>query len=139
MEKADYEALAAFRAAIRRFLQFSEAAAKAAGLSPPQHQLMLAVKGTPGRDWASVGELADRLGARQTAVTNLVGRMEAAGLVARRPDPRDGRGVAVHLTPRGDDILARLSQQHMAELTRMPGFAFGAGGGEAPPEDAERG
>lgn len=119
MTKEDYEALAAFRGAIRQFLAFSEAAAQAAGVTPQQHQLLLALKGYPGRDWATITELCGRLGARQPSVTNLVRRMEVAGLVERRADQKDRRSVTVHATERGEDVLSRLSEQHLTELGRL--------------------
>jgi len=124
VNKKQYEAIAEFRYSIRKFLQFSETAAHAAGITPQQHQVLLAIKGYPGREWATVGELAERLCAGQTAVTNLVGRMEAAGLLERRTNPRDRRSVTVHITGKGEEILSSLSKQHMSELNRLRGQAL---------------
>jgi DNA-binding MarR family transcriptional regulator len=124
VNKKQYEAIAEFRYSIRKFLQFSEAAAHEAGITPQQHQVLLAIKGYPGREWATVGELAERLCAGQTAVTNLVGRMEAGGLLERRTNPRDRRSVTVHITEKGERILSGLSQQHMSELNRLRGQAI---------------
>ncbi|HEY3412948.1 MAG TPA: MarR family transcriptional regulator [Armatimonadota bacterium] len=146
MTKQDYEALAGFRRAIRRFLTFSEAAARDAGLTPQQHQLLLALRGYPHRDWATITELSERLDARQPAVTNIVRRMEVGGLVERRADQKDGRSVSVHATERGEEVLNRLSRQHLIELKRLKqefpriehlGRAVGAGDldeGERDPE-----
>lgn len=117
--KRDYEALAAFRWAIRRFLQFSEEAARAAGLTPQQHQLLLALKGYPGRDWATITELSERLGVHQPSVTNLVRRMETSGLVERRADQKDRRSVSVRATERGEEVLVHLSRQHLSELKKL--------------------
>ncbi|MEO7719021.1 MAG: MarR family transcriptional regulator [Capsulimonas sp.] len=117
--KSDYEALASFRAALRRFLRFSEEAARAAGVTPQQHQLLLAVKGQPGRDWASVGDLADALQIHHNAAVGLVSRTEAAGLVARAQSEEDRRQVRVTLTPKGEEMLAHLSQRHLSELQAM--------------------
>jgi DNA-binding MarR family transcriptional regulator len=119
ISKADYEALAAFRAALRRFLRFSEQGARAVGLTPQQHQLLLAVKGQPGRDWASISDLAAALQVRHHAAVGLVDRCERAGLVARGPDPVDRRQVRVTLTPHGEAILAGLSSRNRRELRAL--------------------
>src|SRR5919201_6359039 len=87
--KSDYEALAAFRYALRRFLRFSEQGARAAGLTPQQHQILLAIKGQPGREWASISDLAEGLQVRHHAAVGLVDRCERAGLARRPPDPDD--------------------------------------------------
>src|SRR5262252_5341049 len=107
--KTDYETLAAFRYALRRFLRFVEEGARAAGLTPQQHQLLLAIKGRPGRDWATVGELAGVLHLRHHTTVGLVDRCQRARLVQRRPNPADRRQVRVELTARGERLLARLS------------------------------
>ena len=119
LQKSDYEALAAFRAALRRFLRFSEEGARAAGLTPQQHQLLLAVKGQPGRDWASVSELAAALQIRHHATVGLVDRCARAGLVQREPDSEDRRQVRVSLTAQGEQILARLSALNRRELQAL--------------------
>jgi DNA-binding MarR family transcriptional regulator len=119
ISKADYEALAAFRAALRRFIHFSEEGARAAGLTPQQHQLLLAVKGQPGREWASVSDLAEALQVRHHAAVGLVDRCERAGLVRRAPDPKDRRQVRVSLTEKGEAILARLSARNRRELRAL--------------------
>jgi DNA-binding MarR family transcriptional regulator len=117
--KADYEALLAFRSAIRRFLRFSEEGAHMAGITPQQHQLLLAVKGQPGRDWAFVGELAEALQVRHHAAVGLVDRCARAELVRRSTDPHDRRQVRVLLTERGEELLARLSQRNRSELRSL--------------------
>lgn len=118
-EKADYEALAAFRHTLRRFLHHSEEGARQAGITPQQHQLLLAVMGQPGRDWASIRDLAEALQVRHHAAVGLVDRCERAGLVRRTPDPEDGRQVRVTLTERGEEILGRLSQWNRSELATL--------------------
>lgn len=115
----DYELLAEFRYALRRFLAFSERAAGGAGLTPQQHQALLAVKGFPGRDRASVGELAERLQVRHHSAVGLVDRLEQAGLLARQRSPDDARRVLLAVTPRGERLLARLSAAHRDELRRL--------------------
>lgn len=119
MSKADYEAVAAFRYTIRRFLRFSEQAARREGVTPQQHQLLLAVKGFPGRDHATISELAHRLQMRQHSIVGLVDRTEALGLVRREHGTEDRRQVFVWLTPAGEEKLRRLSAQHRRELQSM--------------------
>ncbi len=119
LAKADYEALSEFRHQLRRFLRFSEDAAQAEGLTPLQYQLLLHIKGFPGRDWATVGELAHRLQTQQHGVVALVTRCETLGLVARSPGEQDRRQVQVRLTPSGESCLARLAQQHRMELESL--------------------
>ncbi len=116
IDKADYESLHAFRHAIRRFLRFSEEGARKAGLTPQQHQLLLAVKGQHGRDWATITDLAESLQIRHHAAVGLVDRCERASLVARSPDPDDRRQVRVSLTDKGERILAGLSARNLREL-----------------------
>lgn len=117
--KADYEALATFRATLRKFLRFSENAARSEGLMPQQHQMLLAVKGQIGREWASVSDLAGSLQVRHNAAVGLVNRCVTAGLVQRAPDSEDRRQVRVLLTPKGEEVLARLSYRHMQELRAL--------------------
>ena len=119
LSKSQYETLAAFRYALRRFLHFSERAARAAGLTPQQHQALLAVKGFPGRDYVTVGELAERLQLRHHSAVGLIDRLELEKLVVRTPSREDHRQVFIHLTPRGETVLARLSAAHSRQLQRM--------------------
>jgi DNA-binding MarR family transcriptional regulator len=119
LTKQDFEALARFRFGIRRYLRFSEEAVRRNGLTPQQYQLMLAVKGFPGRDWATVRELAERLQLRHHSVVELVNRAQGQGLIDRAPDPDDGRVVRVSLTQAGERDLGRLSALHRDELRRM--------------------
>lgn len=110
----DYRALARFRHALRVFLRFSEEAARAEGLTPAQHQLLLAVRGHVGTP--SVAELADVLQLRSNSVVGLLDRAESAGLTVSHPDPGDARRRLVALTPAGAAVLERLSSRHRAEL-----------------------
>ena len=119
LTKADFEALARFRFAIRRYLRFSEEAVRRHGLTPQQYQLMLAIKGFPGRDWATIAELAARLQLRHHSVVELVNRAQRQGVVTRLPHPEDRRAVRVALTPAGEELLARLVVLHRAELRRV--------------------
>jgi DNA-binding MarR family transcriptional regulator len=119
LTKQDFEALASFRFGIRRYLRFSEETVRRHGVTPQQYQLMLAIKGFPGRDWAVVRELADRLQLRHHSVVELVNRAQAQGLVHRTTDPDDARAVRVLLTDQGEQLLGRLSALHRDELRRM--------------------
>jgi DNA-binding MarR family transcriptional regulator len=117
--KQDFEALARFRFGIRRYLRFSEETVRQHGVTPQQYQLLLAIKGFPGRDWALVRELADRLQLRHHSVVELVNRAQAQGLEHRTADPDDARAVRVVLTDQGEQLLGRLSALHRDELRRM--------------------
>ncbi len=119
LTKQDFEALARFRFGIRRYLRFSEETVRSHGLAPQQYQLLLALKGFPGREWATVRELAERLQLRHHSVVELVNRAQGQELVERVPHPDDARAVRVQLTPDGEQILARLSALHRDELRRM--------------------
>jgi DNA-binding MarR family transcriptional regulator len=119
LNKADFSALSEFRYQIRRFERFSENAAHAEGITPLQYLLLLHIKGYPERDWATVGELAERLQAQQHGAVALVSRCEAAGLVRRHPSTLDRRRVEVHLLPAGDAVLARLAAMHRSELQSL--------------------
>lgn len=119
MEKKDLERLSHFRFQLRRFLRVSEDLCNAARITPLQYQLLLHVRGMPGRDFAYVGELAERLQAKQHGVVALVTRCEEAGLVARRTGESDRRQVEVHLTAKGEEILLRLAQLHQPEVKRL--------------------
>ncbi len=114
-------ALSEFRYQMRRFERFSENAAHAEGITPLQYLLLLHIKGYPGRDWATVGELAERLQAQQHGVVALLSRCETAGLVQRRPNALDRRKVEVHLLPAGEEVLRRLAAIHRAELQSLHG------------------
>jgi DNA-binding MarR family transcriptional regulator len=119
LTKQDFEALAEFRFGIRRYLRFSEETVRRHGLTPQHYQLLLALRGFPGREWATMRELADRLQLRHHSVVELVNRAQKQGLVQRAPHPADARAVRVQLTEDGMSILARLSALHRDELRRM--------------------
>ena len=117
--KQDFEELARFRFGIRRYLRFSEETVRRHGLTPQHYQLMLALKGFPGREWATMGELAERLQLRHHSVVELVNRAQKQDLVKRAPDPADARVVRVQLTAGGQRALAQLSALHRDELRRL--------------------
>lgn len=113
--KRQFERIAAFRYSLRCFLRHSEKAIRKQGVTPQQYQLLLAIKGFPKRDFASVGELAEQLQRNHHSVVELINRTEKLGLVRRRPGVVDRRQVFVELTPRGERILERLVQEHRTE------------------------
>ena len=115
LSKAHYEALSAFRYAVRRFQHFSEQAARAADLEPQHHQLLLAIKGSPD-DRMTVGAIAERLQIQHHSAVELVARAESRGLVHRSQGERDRRKVFVSLTGAGSDALRELSATHRREL-----------------------
>ncbi|GMK37757.1 MarR family transcriptional regulator [Paenibacillus sp. CCS19] len=116
LSKALYEQLADFRYKMRLFLRFSESAAREVGLTPQQHQLILAVQGYPGRDYATISEVAEKLQITHHACVGLVTRCEKSELVKRRPNPDDARSVHIALTDKGIEILGRLSTVHLKQL-----------------------
>jgi DNA-binding MarR family transcriptional regulator len=116
LSQPDYESLADLRYQIRRFLHFSERAARATGLEPHQHQLLLALKGLPHGVRPRVGELAERLQIQHHSTVELVNRLAAGGYVSRQRGDRDHREVLLSLTPKGEKVLKELSLHHRAEL-----------------------
>ena len=114
--KIDYETLARFRYHLRRFLRFSEEVTQRNGVTPLQYLLMLQIKGFPGREWATVAELAERLQAKHHGVVSLVSRCEAAGWVQRMASQNDKRCVEVRLTLAGEACLHQLARLHRDEL-----------------------
>jgi DNA-binding MarR family transcriptional regulator len=119
LTKSDYEALAQFRYLMRKYVGFSEAAAHEADLTTQQHQALLAIRGFPGRERITVGELAERLNVRHHSVVGLIDRLSVRDLVCRRRDAIDGRRVLIELSSKGRLLLAGLSLVHRDELRRL--------------------
>jgi DNA-binding MarR family transcriptional regulator len=119
LTKEDFEALARFRFGVRRYLRFSEEAVRGHGLTPQQYQILRALKGFPGREWATLTELADRLQLRHHSVVELVNRAQAQGLVRRAPHPTDARAVRMELTPHAERAMPQLGALHRDELQRV--------------------
>ncbi|MDR5743772.1 MarR family winged helix-turn-helix transcriptional regulator [Caballeronia sp. LZ029] len=111
-DKQDLEAMSLFRYELRKFLRVSEEISNVAGITSLQYQLLLHVRGFPERQWATVGELAERLQAAPNGTAALVSRCEAAGLVTRKTDKTDRRQVQVHLTAKGERCLLKLAAEH---------------------------
>jgi DNA-binding MarR family transcriptional regulator len=113
----DYAQLLALRDELRRFLRWSEQEARAAGLTPARHQLLLAVRGHHGDP--TVGEIAEHLLVRHHSVVELIDRAQQADLVERIVDPDDHRVVRIRLTPAGESTLAALSATHLDQLASL--------------------
>jgi DNA-binding MarR family transcriptional regulator len=116
LSDGDYRLLAAFRHALRRFLRFSEAAAAEQGLTPQQHQALLAIRGAGSAGRLGVGGLAEQLQVRPHSAVGLASRLEALGLVRREAGTDDARHVLLALTPAAERLLERLSRAHRDEL-----------------------
>jgi DNA-binding MarR family transcriptional regulator len=116
--KRHYEALADFRYQLRRFLRYSEQLCREHRMTPLQYQLLLQIAGYPGREWATITELAERLQAAHHGVVSLVTRCEIAGFVSREPDENNRRVVHVKLTAKGARAIERLAALHRDELLR---------------------
>jgi DNA-binding MarR family transcriptional regulator len=116
LRPAEYRALAELRYRIRRFLHFSEGAARDAGLEPQQHQLLLAVKGMPIDRVATIGDVAERLQLKHNSTNELVRRAEQRGLIRTERGEDDRRQVIVSLTDAGEEALRELTLTHLAEL-----------------------
>lgn len=119
LTQADYETLAAFRHALRRFASFSSEAAKQAGLTTQQHQALLAIKGAPAGTPMTVGRLAEDLMLAPHTATELVTRLEAADLLAKRADPADRRRTVLTLRSRAEDKLRALTLVHRREVRQL--------------------
>lgn len=116
LSQSHFERLASLRHTLHRFLRFSQEVARGARLTPQQHQALLAIKGFRGRDYVSVGELAERLHLRHHSAVGLVDRLARRQLVRRTPSQVDRRRVEVHLTAKGSALIGRLSAAHWREL-----------------------
>jgi len=118
LNQLDYQRLAEFRYHLRAFLKFSERAAGQMGLSPQQHQALLAIKGTLGGH-ITIGVLAERLGIRHNTAVELIDRLIANGLAERRHNPADRREVLIDLTHRAERMLAKLTLAHRNEVRKL--------------------
>ncbi|HTS77867.1 MAG TPA: MarR family transcriptional regulator [Bryobacteraceae bacterium] len=114
-----YRRLSEFRHQVRCFLRFSEDAARAHGIEPQQHQLLLAIKGLPKGKSPTIGELARRLQIKHHSTVDLINRLEKSGRILREPGADDHREVLIRLTPQGERTLRELSVEHQIELTKI--------------------
>lgn len=115
----DYRRLLAFQTRLRRFQRWSEEQALEAGLTPSQHQLLVAVRGHPDRRGPTIGDVAGYLAIRHQSAVELADRAQAVGLIERHPDPQDQRVVRLILTPLGEQRVAYLAASHLEELRRL--------------------
>ena len=122
LSKQEFETLSHFRYQLRRFLRFSEEATHAAGVTHLQYLLLLHIKGYQGRDWATIGELAERLQSHHHGVVSLASRCEKLGLVRREQGRSDRREVELHLTAQGEQLVNKLARLHRDELLRLQGI-----------------
>ncbi|HZU90758.1 MAG TPA: MarR family transcriptional regulator [Stellaceae bacterium] len=139
LDREDYRTLSDFRYLIRRFLEFSQMAAGRVGLTPRQHQVLLAIKGFPRDDSPTVGDLAERLRIQHHSAVELVDRLAEAGLIVRTHDPQDRRRVLLGLTETAEELLASLSAIHLAELHALrPALLEILNRAGGPPEERRR-
>lgn len=117
--KPQYIALSEFRARLTQFLHFSEAVARSAGVTPAQYLLLLHLRGFPGREWATVGELAERLQVSHQGTVALVQRCERNGLVSKRRSRTDARCVEIRLTDQARGLVERIATCHAEALAQM--------------------
>ena len=122
LSKREFETLSHFRHQLRRFLRFSEEVTHSDGVTHLQYLLLLHIKGYQGREWATIGELAERLQAHHHGVVSLVSRCEKLDLVYREQGKADRREVEVHLTPKGEKIVEKLARLHRDELLKLQGI-----------------
>jgi len=115
----DYRHLLELRSGLRRFLHWSEQQARSAGVTPAQHQLLLAIRGHPDPRGPTVGDIAGHLLLRHHSAVGLIDRAEAAGLVVRGPDPDNPSAVRLRLTAQGSRQLETLSELHLEELEHL--------------------
>lgn len=119
LDLRDYRRLSEFRYLLRCFLEYSETAAAAAGLTSRQHQALLAIKGVREDAIPTIGYLAERLRIQHHSAVELVDRLVEAGLIVREHDPTDRRRVRLGLTEAAEQSLQALSSSHLRELHRM--------------------
>ncbi len=135
MERSDFEKLSHFRYRLRCFLRVSEDLCQKHKLTPLQYQLLLHIKGFPGREWATIGELAERLQAKHHGVVALIDRCEKADLVKRVASKDDRRQVVIYLRPKGAQLLDLLAALHLPEVEllreefHLPSWGGGATSG----------
>ncbi|HKB59099.1 MAG TPA: MarR family transcriptional regulator [Gallionellaceae bacterium] len=121
LSKKDFETLSNFRYQLRCFLRFSEELTHKFGITNLQYLLLLHVKGYQGREWATVGELAEKLQAQHNGVVALASRCEKLGLIYRQRGTVDKREVQIHLTEAGDDLVKEIASLHRRELIQLGG------------------
>lgn len=119
LTQREFEQLLSLRTSLRHFLRWSEHQAKAAGLTPAHHHLLLAIRGHPDPEGPTIGSIAESLMLRHHSVVGLVDRAVRAGLIRRAPDARNSRIVRLRLTPHGLAKLEALADAHRQELAKL--------------------
>jgi len=119
LSKYEFEQIADFRFQLRVFLRFSEDITQTYGVTVLQYLLLLQIKGYPGKDWATIAELAHRLQSHHHGVVALVSRCEKAGLVQRQPGREDKRCVEIHLLPKGEQLLNEIALLHKNQVKHL--------------------
>ncbi|MEV4418579.1 helix-turn-helix domain-containing protein [Patulibacter sp. NPDC049589] len=117
----DYRRVLAFRTELRRFVRWSEDTARASGMTPAVHQLLLAVRGLSGDQGPTIGDVADVLLTRHHSTVELAGRAADQGLIIRTRGDRDHREVRLELTTLGATNLADITRQHLAKIATVAG------------------
>lgn len=117
LSQSQFEGLAGFRLALRRFLAFSDVAARKAGVTSQQYQAMLVIRAHPDRR-VLIKDLADQMQVRHNSAVQLVDRLVGAGMAERLADPADRRAVRVALTDQGESVLESLAAAHLPELLK---------------------
>lgn len=112
----NFKAMAELRYQIRKFLRFSENAARQAGIEPQQHQLLLAIRGLPDGASPTIGVLAERMQLQHHSTVELVDRLVDRNFLCRLRSTNDRRQVLVKLTHDGEEFLQKLSLHHLEEL-----------------------
>ncbi len=130
LSKKEFETLSQFRYQLRRFIRFSEKITHDLGVTHLQYLLLLHIKGYKGREWATIGELAERLQSHHHGVVSLVTRCEKLGLVYRQQGENDRRIMEVRLTPAGEKLVAKLAAMHRDELINLQGSFQVPGAGD---------
>ncbi|SDN06811.1 DNA-binding transcriptional regulator, MarR family [Vreelandella arcis] len=119
LNKQDYQQLSQFRYQLRCFLRHSENICREHGMTSLQYQLLLHLKGFEGQEWATVGQLAERLQAKHHGTVSLIDRCEQLGLVERRPGREDRRQIEVHLLAEGAKRVEQIAEAHQPELRQL--------------------
>lgn len=122
LSKKEIESLSDFRYLLRRFLRFSEELTRRHGITHLQYQMLLHIRGFPGRDWTTVSELAERLQSHHHGVVSLITRCEKLGWVHRNQGRCDRREVEIHLTPAGNQLVTQLAELHRDEVAKLLGL-----------------
>jgi len=126
LSKPEIEARSAFRHQLRLFERSGEDAARKYGVTFPQYLVLLHAKGMPGRAWALVGELAEKMLLEHHSVVGLVSRCEVAGLIKRKRSADDARQVEVHLTAKGDRTVNSIAAAQSNEMKALNNFITSA-------------